>query len=93
MKEVTSPLFFSTAKVAFASGVEAAAPTLAGPGLAGPIVITPSTPDSPAAGVCPVEAQTAMTMSPKAVSKLRELTAHYIRSASWWSTIRTQNES
>ena len=26
-----------------------------------------------------MEAQTAMTMSPKAVSKLRNLTAHYIR--------------
>jgi hypothetical protein len=86
MKEVTSPLFFSTAKVAFASGVEAAAPTLAGPGLAGPIVITPSTPDSPAEGVWPVDAQTAMTMSPKAVSKLRNLTVHYIREASWSST-------
>jgi hypothetical protein len=92
MKEVTSPLFFSTPKVALASGI-AAASTLVGPGLAGLIVITPSIPDSPAEGVCPVEAETAMTMSPKAVSKLRELTAHYIRGASWRSTIRTQNES
>ena len=33
-----------------------------------------------------METQTAMTMSPKAVSKLRDLTAHYIRAASWWST-------
>jgi hypothetical protein len=93
MKEVTSPLFFSTVKVAFASGVEAAASILLGPGLAGLMVITPSIPDSPAEGVWPVETQTAITMSPKAVSKLRELTAQYIRDASWWSTIRTQNES
>src|SRR5580765_6881896 len=91
MNEVTSPpLFFSTAKVAFASGVEAAAPTLVGPGLAGPIVITPSIPDSPGEGVCPVEMQTAMTMSPKAVGKFRNLTVHYIRPASRWSTIRKQ---
>jgi hypothetical protein len=67
--------------VAFASGIEPAAPALMGPGLAGLIVITPSIPDSPAEGVCPVEAQTAMTMSPKAVNKLRSLTAHYIRAA------------
>jgi hypothetical protein len=93
MNEVTSPLFFSTAKVALASGIEAAASILVGPGLAGLIVITPSIPDSPAEGVCPVDAQTAITMSPKAVSKLRDLTAHYIRCASWWSTIRTRNES
>ena len=93
MNELISPLFFSTAKVAFASGIEAAAPTLVGPGLAGPIVITPSIPDSSAEGVWPVEAETAMTMSPKAVSKLRDLTAHYIRGVSWWSTIGTQNES
>ena len=79
MKDVTSPLFFSTAKVAFASGVEAAASILLGPGLAGLIVITPSIPDSPAEGVCPVETQTAMTISPKGASKLRDLTAHYIR--------------
>ena len=93
MNEVTSPLFFSTAKVMLASGIEAAAPILTGPGLTGLIVITPSIPDSPAEGVWPVEAQTAMTMSPKTVSKLRNLNAHYIRGASWWSTIRTQNES
>ena len=79
--------------MALASGIEAAALALIGPGLAGLIVITPSIPDSPAEGVCPVEAQTAMTMSPKAVSKLRDLTAHYIRGASWWSMIRTRNES
>ena len=58
-----------------------AASALIGPGLAGLIVITPSIPDSPAEGVCPVEAQTAMTMSAKAMSKLRNLTAHYIRAA------------
>lgn len=79
MNEVTSPLFFSTAKVALASGIEAGAPTLVGPGLAGLIVIIPSIPDSPAEGVCPVEAQTAMKTSPKAVDKLRNFTAHYIR--------------
>ena len=82
MNEVTSPLFFSTAKVALASGIEAAASALIGPGLAGPIAITPSIPDSPAEGVCPVEVETAKTMSPKAMSKLRNLTAHYIRAAS-----------
>jgi hypothetical protein len=82
MNEVTSPLFFSTAKVALASGIEAGASALVGPGLAGLIVITPSIPDSPPEGVCPVEAQTAMTMSPKAMSKLRSLTAHYIRAVS-----------
>jgi hypothetical protein len=87
MNEVISPLFFSTAKVALASGIEAAASILVGPGLAGLIVITPSIPDSPAEGVWPVDAQTAMTMSPKTVSKLRNLTAHYIRAASGWSTI------
>jgi hypothetical protein len=93
MNEVTSPSFFSTAKVALGSGAEAASPTLVGPGLAGVIVIIPSIPDSPAEGVCPVETQTAMTMNPKAVSKLRDLTAHYIHEGSWWSTSRTQNES
>ena len=82
MNDVTSPLFFSTAKVAFASGTEPGASTLIGPGLAGLIVITPSIPDSPPEGVCPVEAQTAIAMSPKAVNKLRNLTAHYIRAAS-----------
>jgi len=82
MNEVTSPLFFSTAKVAFASGFEAAASALTGPGLAGLIVITPSIPDSPAEGVCPVEVQTAMTMSAKTMNKLLNLTAHYIRAAS-----------
>ncbi|SRR6266511_794266 len=87
VNDVTSPLFFSTAKVALASGIEAGASALIGPGLAGPIVITPSIPDSPAEGVCPVEAQTAMMMSPKAVGKLRNLTAHYIRRAWRWSTI------
>jgi hypothetical protein len=81
MNEVTSALFFSTANVAFASGTEAAASALIGPGLAGPIVITPSIPDSPAEGVCPLEAQTAM-ISPRAMSKLRNRTAHYIRAAS-----------
>ena len=35
-----------------------------------------------------MEAQTAMTMSPKAMTKLRNLTAHYIRAASGRSTIR-----
>jgi hypothetical protein len=50
-------------------------------------VITPSIPDSPAEGVWPVEMQTAMTMSPEAVSNLRYLTAQYIRGASCWSTI------
>ena len=35
-----------------------------------------------------MEAETAMTMSPKTMSKLRNLTAHYIRAASGWSTIR-----
>jgi hypothetical protein len=79
MNEVTSLLFFSTAKVALASGIEAAALALIGPGLAGLIVITPSIPDSPAGGVCPVEAETIMAMSTKAMSKLRILTAHYIR--------------
>jgi hypothetical protein len=88
MNEVTSPLFFSTAKVALASGTEGAASALIGPGLAGLIVITPSIPDSPAEGVCPVEAQTAMMVSPKAMIKLRNLTAHYIRAASGGSTIR-----
>jgi hypothetical protein len=82
MNEATSPLFFSTAKVALASGIEATAPALIGPGLAGLIVITPSIPDSPAEGVCPVEAQTGMMMSPRAMSKLLNLTAHYIRAAS-----------
>lgn len=80
--EVTSPLFFSTAKVALASGIEAAALALTGPGLAGLIVITPSIPDSPAEGVCPVEAETTMAMNTKAMSKLRNLTAHYIRAVS-----------
>jgi hypothetical protein len=93
MNEVTSPSFFSTAKLVFATGVEAAAPTLVGPGLAGVTVITPSIPDSPAEGVCPVQTQTAMTMNPKAVSKLRDLTAHYIHKVSQWSTNRTRNES
>ena len=73
------PIILFHRKVAFASGVEAAASILLGPGLAGLMVITPSIPDSPAEGVWPVEAQTAMTMSPQTVSKLRELTAHYIR--------------
>jgi hypothetical protein len=82
MNEVTSPLFFSTAKVALASGIEAASLALIGPGLAGTIVITPSTPDSPAEGVCPVEAETTMAMSTKVTSKLRNLTAHYIRAIS-----------
>jgi hypothetical protein len=82
MNEVTSPLFFSTAKVALANGIEAAALALTGPGLAGLIVITPSIPDSPAEGVCPVEAETTMAMNTKAMSKLRNLTAHYIRAVS-----------
>ena len=82
MNEVTSPLFFSTPKVALASGIEAAALALTGPGLAGLIVITPSIPDSPAEGVCPGEAETTMAMSTKAMSKLRNLTAHYIRAVS-----------
>jgi len=81
MNEATSLLFFSTANVNFVNGIEAAAPILVGPGLAGLMVITPSIPDSPAEGVCPVETQTAMTVSPKTVSKLRDLTAHYIRRA------------
>ncbi len=88
LNEVTSASFFSTAKLAFPTGAEAAAPTLVGPGLAGVIVINPSMPDSPAEGVCPVETQTAMTMSPKAVNKLRDLTTHYIHGRSWWSTSR-----
>ena len=79
MNEATSLLFFSTANVNFVNGIEAAAPILVGPGLAGLMVITPSIPDSPAEGVWPVEMQTAMTISAKAVSKLRDLTAHYIR--------------
>jgi hypothetical protein len=82
MNEVTSPLFFSTAKVAFASGTEPGASALIGPGLAGLIVITPSIPDSPAEGVCPVEAQTAIAMTPKAISNLRNRIAHYIRAVS-----------
>jgi hypothetical protein len=82
MNELTSPLFFSTAKVVLANGIEAAASALMGPGLVGLIVITPSIPDSPAEGVCPMEAETAMMMSPKAMGKLRNLTAHYIRAAS-----------
>jgi hypothetical protein len=82
MNEVTSPLFFSTAKVAFVSGIEAAASALIGPGLAGPIVITPSIPDSAAEGVCPVEVETTMAMRTKAMSKLRNLTANYIRAVS-----------
>jgi hypothetical protein len=77
MNNVASTLFFSTANVALASGTEAAASTLVGPGLAGLIVITPSIPDPPAEGLCPVEVQIAMTMSPKAVGNLRNLTAHY----------------
>ena len=82
MNEVTSPLFFSTAKVALASGIEARASAVIGPGLAGLIVITPSIPDSPAEGVCPAEVQTVMTMSPEPISNLRNRIAHYIRAAS-----------
>ena len=82
MNEVTSPLFFSTTNGAFASGTEPGASALIGPGLAGLIAITPSIPDSPAEGVCPVQAQTAIAMSPKAANNLRNLTAHYIRAAS-----------
>jgi hypothetical protein len=93
MNEVTSPLSFSTAKALLASGDEAAAPILVGPGLAGLIEITPSIPDSPTEGVCPVETNTAMMISPNAASKLRDLTAHYIHEVWWWSTSRTQNES
>jgi hypothetical protein len=37
-----------------------------------------------------VELQTAMTMSPKVVDKVRNLTAHYIYSASAWSTNRSR---
>jgi hypothetical protein len=92
-KEVTSTLSFSTENVARASGVEASAPILVGPGLAGVIVITPSIPDSPGEGVCPVQMQTAMTMNPKAASKLLDFTAHYIRAPLGWSTIRNTNES
>ena len=77
MNDVASSLFFSTANVALASGTEAAASTLVGPGLAGLIVITPSIPDPPAEGLCPVEVQIAMTISPKAVGNLPNLTAHY----------------
>ena len=63
-------LFFSTTNGAFASGTEPGASALIGPGLAGLIVITPSIPDSPAEGVCPAEAQTAIAMSPKAIKQL-----------------------
>jgi hypothetical protein len=81
MNEVISALFFSTAKVAFASGIEAGPSALIGPGLAGLIIITPSIPDSPPDGVCSAEAQTTIAMTPKAANKLRNLTAHYIRAA------------
>jgi hypothetical protein len=89
VNDATSALLFSTTNVAFASGTEPGASALIGPGLAGLIVMIPSIPDSPPDGVCSAEAQTAMTMSPKAASKLRNVTAHYIRAASRWSTIRS----
>jgi hypothetical protein len=82
VNEATSPSLFSTTNVAFASGTEPGASTLAGPGLEGLIVMIPSIPDSPPEGVCPAEVKTAITMNPKATSKLQSLTAHYIRAAS-----------
>ena len=87
MNEATSPLLFSTTNVAFASGTEPGASTLIGPGLAGLIVMTPSIPDSPPEGVCPAEAQTAITINPKAMNNVRNLTVQYIHAASRWPTI------
>jgi hypothetical protein len=67
--------------VAFANGTEPASSTLTGPGLAGLMLMTPSIPDSPPEGVCPVEAQIAMTTSPKTMNNVRNLTGQYIHAA------------
>lgn len=79
--------------VALANGTEPAASILVGPGLAGLIVMIPSIPDSPPEGVCPVEAQTVMTITQNAVSKLRDLTAHYIRAGLQWPMIRNTSQN
>ena len=66
-------------KLAFASGTEPGASILVGPGLAGPTVMIPSIPDCSAAGVCPMEAQTAITMNPQLPSTFRNLIVQFIR--------------
>jgi len=60
--------------VAFANGIEAASPSLTGPGLAGLIVIIPSIPDSPPDGVCPLQAPAPVKTSPKMTENIWILT-------------------
>src|SRR5204862_7492839 len=54
--------------------MEAASPSLAGPGLAGLIMIVPSIPDSAPDGVCPVEVHTAVKTNPKITESVWILT-------------------
>ena len=74
VNDATSPWLFSTTNVAFANGIDAASPSLAGPGLAGLTVIVPSIPDSPPDEVCPVQAHAAVKTSPKMTESVWILT-------------------
>jgi hypothetical protein len=78
MNEVTSRLFFSTVKVALASGIEPAVSALVGPGLAGLIVITPSIPDAPAGGVWPEQTAAHMMRNIKTVETPANFTTKFI---------------
>jgi hypothetical protein len=92
VNDAISRLSFSMTNVAFANGTEPASSTLTGPGLAGLMLMTPSIPDSPPEGVCPVEAETAMTTSPKTMNNVQDLTGQYIHAAWQWPTVRKTTE-
>jgi len=78
VNDATSPLLFSTEKVAFCSGTDAGASALIGPGLAGLIVITPSIPVSRPGGVCPEQRAAHMTRNIETVETAANFTTKFI---------------
>ena len=92
MNDATSPLLFSTANVALASGAEPGSSDLTGPGLAGLMTIIPSIPDSPPEAVCPVQAHASIKIRPKTIDNVgtftRKLTHYEItRQAGYWRIV------
>jgi hypothetical protein len=77
VNEATSLFSFSTTKAAFASGIDPGLSALVGPGWAGLIMITPSTPVSAPDGVCPKETQAAITRSTKTIETVESFTLKF----------------
>jgi len=83
VNDATSPLLFSTANVAFASGTEPGSSALIGPGLAGLIMITPSIPDSGSPCNCEGENAADIVTSIKTIETLGSFMTEIYQRSDW----------